>query len=141
MQRRSVRCTPSRSATAWSAMSCATCDSRTARLSSSSSSSRVRPGSLRTVTDEILIAKILDLLETDSIRGRTMAHSIEAIGLVKNYPGDVRALDELSFSVDEGTVFGLLGPNGAGKSTAVKILTTLARPDSGQARVSGSDVL
>jgi ABC-2 type transport system ATP-binding protein len=70
-----------------------------------------------------------------------MAHSIEAIGLVKNYPGEVRALDELSFFVEEGTVFGLLGPNGAGKSTTVKILTTLARPDSGEARVAGFDVL
>ena len=48
--------------------------------------------------------------------------------LVKTYPGDVRALDDLSFSVEEGTVFGLLGPNGAGKSTAVRILTRLARP-------------
>jgi ABC-2 type transport system ATP-binding protein len=70
-----------------------------------------------------------------------MAHSIEATSLVKTYPGDVRALDELTFAVEAGTVFGLLGPNGAGKSTAVKILTTLARPDSGEARVAGFDVL
>jgi ABC-2 type transport system ATP-binding protein len=69
-----------------------------------------------------------------------MAHSIEVIDLVKTYPGDVRALDELSFAVEEGTVFGLLGPNGAGKSTAVKILTTLAQADSGLARVAGLDV-
>jgi ABC-2 type transport system ATP-binding protein len=67
--------------------------------------------------------------------------AIEAEGLVKTYPGDVRALDGLSFSVEEGTVFGLLGPNGAGKSTAVRIVTTLARPDEGQARVAGHDVL
>jgi ABC-2 type transport system ATP-binding protein len=66
--------------------------------------------------------------------------AIEAEGLVKEYPGDVRALDGLSFSVDEGTVFGLLGPNGAGKSTAVRILTTLARADEGVARVTGHDV-
>jgi ABC-2 type transport system ATP-binding protein len=66
--------------------------------------------------------------------------AIEAEGLVKEYPGDVRALDGLSFSVDEGTVFGLLGPNGAGKSTAVRILTTLARADQGVARVTGQDV-
>ena len=66
--------------------------------------------------------------------------AIAAEGLVKEYPGDVRALDGLSFSVEEGTVFGLLGPNGAGKSTAVRILTTLARADEGAARVAGHDV-
>jgi ABC-2 type transport system ATP-binding protein len=66
--------------------------------------------------------------------------AIGAEGLVKEYPGDVRALDELSFAVEEGTVFGLLGPNGAGKSTAVRILTTLARADDGTAHVAGYDV-
>src|SRR5438309_7106092 len=69
------------------------------------------------------------------------ALAIEAHDLVKTYPGDVRALDGLSFSVEAGTVFGLLGPNGAGKSTTVKILTTLSRPDAGEARVMGVDVL
>ena len=67
-------------------------------------------------------------------------NAIEADGLVKEYPGDVRALDGLTFAVEEGTVFGLLGPNGAGKSTAVRILTTLARADDGSARVAGHDV-
>jgi ABC-2 type transport system ATP-binding protein len=65
---------------------------------------------------------------------------IEARGLQKAY-GDVRALDGLGFEVAGGTIFGLLGPNGAGKSTTVKILTTLARPDSGEATVAGHDVL
>jgi ABC-2 type transport system ATP-binding protein len=60
---------------------------------------------------------------------------------VKVYPGDVRALDGVSFDVPEGRVFALLGPNGAGKTTAVKILTTLSRPTSGQARVAGFDVV
>jgi ABC-2 type transport system ATP-binding protein len=67
--------------------------------------------------------------------------AIEAKDLVKRYPGEVTALDGLSFSVEEGTVFGLLGPNGAGKSTTVKILTTLSRPDSGTASVEGFGVL
>jgi ABC-2 type transport system ATP-binding protein len=67
--------------------------------------------------------------------------AIDAKGLVKTYPGDVRALDGLSLSVSAGTVFGLLGPNGAGKSTTVRILTTLSRPDAGTARVAGHDVL
>jgi ABC-2 type transport system ATP-binding protein len=71
----------------------------------------------------------------------TPSLAIEASDLVKTYSGDVRALDGVSFAVEAGTVFGLLGPNGAGKSTTVKILTTLSRPDSGQARVAGMDVL
>jgi ABC-2 type transport system ATP-binding protein len=66
--------------------------------------------------------------------------AIEAHDLVKTYPGDVRALDGLSFSVEPGVVFALLGPNGAGKSTTVKILTTLSCADSGNARVAGHDV-
>ena len=67
--------------------------------------------------------------------------AIEAEGLVKTYPGDVRALDGLDLSVRAGTVFGMLGPNGVGKSTTVKILTTLSRPDAGDAHVAGFDVL
>ena len=66
--------------------------------------------------------------------------AIEARDLTKTYK-DVRALDGLGFSVEAGTVFGLLGPNGAGKSTTVKILTTLSRPDRGQASVAGVEVL
>src|SRR5215211_5417790 len=64
---------------------------------------------------------------------------IEASELRKSY-GDVRALDGIGFRVEPGTIFGLLGPNGAGKSTTVKVLTTLARADSGQASVAGHDV-
>jgi len=67
--------------------------------------------------------------------------SIEANGLVKTYRGDVHALDGVSLVAETGTVFGLLGPNGAGKSTAVKILTTLSLPDSGEAHVAGYDVV
>jgi ABC-2 type transport system ATP-binding protein len=67
--------------------------------------------------------------------------SIEATGLVKTYPGDVRALDGVDLVVEPGRVFGLLGPNGAGKTTTIKILTTLTSPDSGSARVGGHDVL
>jgi ABC-2 type transport system ATP-binding protein len=67
--------------------------------------------------------------------------AVEAEELVKTYPGGVRALDGISLSVRAGTIFALLGPNGAGKSTAVKVLTTLSRPDSGRAVVAGHDVL
>ena len=66
--------------------------------------------------------------------------AIEASELRKTYRGGVRALDGLSLRVESGTILGLLGPNGAGKSTAVKILTTLSRADSGEARVVGIDV-
>ncbi|MEV6050001.1 ATP-binding cassette domain-containing protein [Streptomyces sp. NPDC052107] len=71
----------------------------------------------------------------------TRAPAVEARRLVKAYPGDVTALNGMDITVAPGTVFGLLGPNGAGKSTTVKILTTLARPDSGTATVAGHDVL
>jgi len=67
--------------------------------------------------------------------------AISADGLVKRYPGDVTALDGISFTVESGTIFGLLGPNGAGKSTTVKILTTLSRPEKGSATVAGVDVI
>jgi ABC-2 type transport system ATP-binding protein len=76
----------------------------------------------------------------------TTDRAIEARQLVKTYAvrGEkhgIRALDGLDISVPRGMIYGLLGPNGAGKSTTVKILTSLARPDSGQARVEGVDVL
>ncbi len=87
---------------------------------------------------------------TSTIRAGTALGTdtaIRADGLVKTYPvrgrngGPVRALDGLSITVARGTIFGLLGPNGAGKSTAIKILTTLARPDAGSAQLEGIDVL
>ena len=65
--------------------------------------------------------------------------AIVADGLVKAF-GDVEALCGVSFEVPSGSVLGLLGPNGAGKTTAVRILTTLLRPDSGRAEVLGLDV-
>jgi len=71
----------------------------------------------------------------------TRAPAIEARQLTKTYGGEVTALDGIDVVVERGSVFGLLGPNGAGKSTTVKILTTLARPDSGSATVAGHDVL
>ena len=68
-----------------------------------------------------------------------MTDVIRATGLVKTY-GQLRALDGLDLAVPEGTVLGLLGPNGAGKTTAVRILTTILRPDAGSAHILGVDV-
>ena len=65
---------------------------------------------------------------------------IEAVGLVKRF-GDFTAVDDVSFEVPRGSVFGLLGPNGAGKTTTVRMMTTLAIPTSGSARVAGHDVV
>jgi ABC-2 type transport system ATP-binding protein len=89
------------------------------------------------------ISKILDVREKCSTKEASdgMDIAIEARDLVKIYPGDVKALEGIGFEVPEGTIFGLLGPNGAGKSTTVKVLTTLSRPDAGEAFVSGIDVL
>ena len=67
--------------------------------------------------------------------------SVIADHLVKTYRnGEVKALDDLSLDVEEGTVLGVLGPNGAGKTTTVRILATLLKPDSGIATVAGVDV-
>jgi len=60
--------------------------------------------------------------------------------LLKNF-GELRAVDRVSFEVEEGEIFGLLGPNGAGKTTTIKILVTLLKPTSGEAFVAGNDVL
>jgi len=69
----------------------------------------------------------------------TLNHAVEVENLTKNYDG-LTALDEVNFTVDEGTVFGLLGPNGAGKTTTIRILTGLTRPSGGRASVMGFDL-
>src|SRR5687768_13511050 len=53
----------------------------------------------------------------------------------------VRAVDDLSFTVRRGSIFGLLGPNGAGKTTTLRVLTTLMRPTGGGASIEGFDVV
>ena len=66
--------------------------------------------------------------------------AIEVEGLVRRF-GDLNAVDDVSFAVPTGQIFGLLGPNGAGKSTTIKILCTLLQPSQGSARVAGHDVV
>jgi ABC-2 type transport system ATP-binding protein len=65
---------------------------------------------------------------------------IEAVAISKRY-GETKALDGVDLEVTAGSILGVLGPNGAGKTTGVRILTTLTKPDSGQARVAGHDVV
>ena len=66
-------------------------------------------------------------------------YSIETKSLTKSF-GDETAVNDISLSVKDGEIFGFLGPNGAGKSTTIMILTTLLKPTSGQALISGFDV-
>jgi oleandomycin transport system ATP-binding protein len=69
-----------------------------------------------------------------------MDYAIRADGLVRRF-GETVALDGVDLAVRTGTVLGLLGPNGAGKTTAVRVLTTLIKPDAGRAWVGGFDVV
>jgi ABC-2 type transport system ATP-binding protein len=64
---------------------------------------------------------------------------IEVKNLVKEFK-DIKAVDNISFVVEQGQIFALLGPNGAGKSTTIKILTTLLKPTSGEVVVNGFDI-
>jgi len=61
--------------------------------------------------------------------------------LTRLFPPNVRAVDGIDFTVEEGEIFGFLGPNGAGKTTTIKILNTLLKPTSGTAHVAGYDVV
>lgn len=70
----------------------------------------------------------------------TTTYAVLSEGLEKRF-GEVHALRGLDLAVAEGTVCGLLGPNGAGKTTAVRLLTTLLRPDAGSARIAGQDLV
>ncbi len=65
---------------------------------------------------------------------------IQVQDLVKVYPGDVKALSGIDFSVGRGEFFGFLGPNGAGESTAIKILSSLLKKTSGRVSVAGFDL-
>lgn len=66
--------------------------------------------------------------------------AIEVEGLTKRF-GDLVAVNNISFTVENGEIFGLLGPNGAGKTTLIRMLTTLTPPTSGTARIGGYDIV
>ena len=62
-------------------------------------------------------------------------------GVIKRKTKEVLAVDDISFSIENGELFGLLGPNGAGKTTTVKMLSTLLIPTAGRAFIQGLDVV
>src|SRR5260370_17927346 len=66
-------------------------------------------------------------------------NGVVGVGRRSRSCGTVRALEDVSFSVAEGEVFGFLGPNGAGKTTMIRVLLGLLRPDRGAARIGGHD--
>ncbi len=66
--------------------------------------------------------------------------SIHVSNLIKSYDGKKNAVDDISFTVKKGEIYGLLGKNGAGKSTTIKVLTTLIGPTSGSVHISGLDL-
>ncbi|QGG57225.1 ATP-binding cassette domain-containing protein [Paenibacillus sp. B01] len=70
----------------------------------------------------------------------TSEWAVEARGLVKQF-GDNRAVDGVDLKVRAGSIYGVLGPNGAGKTTTIRMLATLLRPDAGEARIFGVDVM
>jgi len=69
-----------------------------------------------------------------------MSNAINARSLVKQF-GTIRALDDLSFSVEAGEIYGLIGPNGAGKTTTLRVVSTLILPTSGEVKVFGLDAV
>ena len=69
-----------------------------------------------------------------------MIYAVEATNLTKRF-GGILALDNLTFKVEEGRIYGLIGPNGAGKTTTLRIISTLILPTQGSARVLGLDVI
>src|SRR5690349_23689541 len=76
-------------------------------------------------------------IEVSHLRRTFKSH----IGVIKRVTKEIVAVDDVSFEIQEGELFGLLGPNGAGKTTTVKMLTTLLIPSSGSAKVGGFDVV
>lgn len=65
---------------------------------------------------------------------------IELIGVSKTYGGRVKAVDNISLSIDSGCIYGFLGPNGAGKTTTIKLITGIIKPDEGRITVDGCDI-
>ncbi len=91
----------------------------------------------RGLGSELLRVDTMSALKRDSLWREPM---IEVSG-IRKYFGDVKAVDGISFKVEEGTVLGFLGPNGAGKTTTISMLSGLIKPDSGTIRIAGMDIV
>src|SRR5438034_5053869 len=78
-------------------------------------------------------------MEREALAERRTMNAIDVRAIVKKF-GDVAAVNGISFTVEEGEIFGLLGPNGAGKSTLIRMLVTLLPPTAGTALVNGFDI-
>ena len=79
----------------------------------------------------------MDAIEVSNLRRVFKSY----VGVIKRTAKEVLAVDDISFSIEDGELFGLLGPNGAGKTTTIKMLTTLLIPTSGRATIRGLDVV
>lgn len=80
------------------------------------------------------------IISVTGIEREATMYAVQAVDLTKRF-GDFTAVDHVSFTVEEGEVFGFLGPNGAGKTTTISMLCTLLQPTDGKASVSGFDVV
>jgi ABC-2 type transport system ATP-binding protein len=99
---------------------------------------RGRPTSTRTVRQDH--ASMRSAASSSPTASEAGDATIRVRGVVKRF-GEVRALDDVDLEAAGGTVLGLLGPNGAGKTTAVRVMTTLLKPDAGEIRVAGLDAI
>ena len=68
-----------------------------------------------------------------------MAQPVVSLDQVSKYFANVTAVDRLSVTIPQGSIFGLLGPNGAGKTTSIRMVVGILRPDQGSVRVFGAD--
>ncbi len=99
-----------------------------------------KPGfsQIKTIEENVMANQYHDLYHDHE--SRQMEYAIQVDHLIKSYDGKKKAVDDLSFCVKKGEIYGLLGRNGAGKSTTIKILTTLIAYESGDLKVLGMDV-
>ena len=98
------------------------------------------PGETLSITCSSCRTKGKAIIPSNTVQSSTNDNAIEISHLRKLF-GDFPAVDDVSFFVKKGEIFGLLGPNGAGKSTIIRMLCTLSRPTQGSAKVTGYDIV